>query len=374
MGIFKKDNKKIEINKALKGPSVPYVRRAPSKKEKEYMEKRSFFSISGFNDTLGIIIAVFVSFVGTYLFLPRHGVLSSVPMVIVCGFVCAFINVSELLKIALFFISPFSVSLLLGKEVSKSLILGIVCALIYLFAYASVYFFKKKKVAMKAVSATFLLFALAIHVFMNSTPWNVLSSKKALLEYVTGSYSSEPIIASEIEFNYWNRTYGIELVPKNNAGVSLDVVLKNGEVVKDEYVEYAEKANMLVGMGQLTYVIRKLYPELKFYVEGDRICGYPFSVSASVVPKADYSRYMDFSVYFTSYNGAKEFAELSEKCYRALITSGFCCRSITFYGGIGTKYVAKIEVPFNSLTKELSYFVKPYFEKGFVYTTLEKHH
>ena len=69
MGIFKKDNKKIEINKALKGPSVPYVRRTPSKKEKEYMEKRSFFSISGFNDTLGIIIAVFVPFVGTYLFL-----------------------------------------------------------------------------------------------------------------------------------------------------------------------------------------------------------------------------------------------------------------------------------------------------------------
>ena len=161
------------------------------------------------------------------------------------------------------------------------------------------------------------------------------------------------------------------LVPQHFEGENLEVVLKDGVIVKDEYIEFAEKYNMLVGAGQITYIIREMYPELKFSVERDGIVGYPFSASASVEPKADYSRFMDFSVYFTSYNSADEFISMAESCYRELIKSGFYCRTLTFYGGIGTRYIAKINVPFDSFVGNLGNFVEPCDSNVFLYTSLK---
>ncbi len=335
-------------------------------------QKRSFFSLpEGFNEYLGIILAVAFSFIGTYLFLPWHGIISTIPFVIICAFICTFLKTNELLKEALFFITPFAVSLLLGENVKSALVLGILCGIFYILAYVTVSSFKKKQISFKIVAAFLLVLSLGVHCFANSTPWDVHKSKNAILNYVKESYSGEPLYASEVKFNSFDRTYSLSLVPQHDASIGLSVVLKDGKIIKDDYIKYTEKYNMLAGAGRITYVIRKMYPELKFKVESERIVGYPFMTSATVQPKADYSRFMDFSVYFTSYNGAKEFSELAEECYRALITSGFYCRTITFYGGIGTRYVAKISVPFGSLTGNLENFVEPYDSNIFLYSSLK---
>lgn len=338
--------------------------------EKNYLEsKASFFD--GFGDVIMLILTVAVSFVGTYLFLPWHGIISAVPFVIICGIICPRFKTSELLKLALFFISPFSTSLIMNESVLSSFVLGILCSVFYLLSYLAYSFFKKGGIRYRVISAFVLLLALGLHMFSNSTPWDVKENNDKLIDYIQYNYAGEPLSASEIKFDSVDRTYSLYLIPKYDARIALNVVLKDGKIIKDEYVGYTEKYNMLVGAGKITYVIREKFPTLKFHVESNRIFGYPFSVPASVEPKADYSKYMDYSVYFSAYNGAKEFANLAEECYRTLLTSGFCCRTITFYGGIGTRYIAKISVPFNSMTKELDSFVEACDSKHFLYTSLK---
>ena len=334
--------------------------------------KKSFFSLpDGMSDYVGIILTVAVAFLGTYLFLPWHGTISAFPVVIVCAFVCTIFKCNEIFKAAVFFVSPFSISLLLGEDVASGIYFGILCAVFYVLAYGCVSMSKKKKTKFKIVSAVLLVFAFGVHVFANSTPWDVSQSKNAMLNYVKENYVGEPLYATDVRFNSFQREYSLTLIPQHFEGENLEVVLKDGVIVKDEYIEFAEKYNMLVGAGQITYIIREMYPELKFSVERDEIVGYPFSSSASVEPKADYSRFMDFSVYFTSYNSADEFVSIAESCYRELIKSGFYCRTLTFYGGIGTRYIAKINVPFDSFVGNLGNFVEPCDSNVFLYTSLK---
>lgn len=333
--------------------------------------KKSFFSLPDeLSGTVGIVLAVAVSFLGTYFFLPWHGTVSAIPIVILCAFACVFFKCNEIFKAAVFFICPFSTSLLMGENVLNGVVFGTFSFVFYVLACFSVSMFKKDTKMFKAFSVVVLLLSFGVHVFANSTPWDVSESKGAILNYVKENYGGEPLYATDVRFNSFDRNYSLNLIPQHFENESLRVVLKDGKIVKDEYIEFSEKYNMLVGAGQITYVIRKMYPELKFSVERDRIVGYPFSSSATVSPKADYSKFMDFSVYFTSYNSAKEFTVLAEECYRELIKSGFYCRTITFYGGIGTKYVAKISVPFDSFLGNLENFVEPCNEIGFVYTAL----
>lgn len=334
--------------------------------------KKSFFSLPDeIKDSFGIILTVAVAFVGTYLYLPWHGIVSSIPFVVICAFGCAFFKANEILKAAIFFITPFSVSLLLGEKVPYALELGVFCAVFYILAYSSVSLFKKGKINFKIASVFLLVLSLALHIFANSTPWSVSENNKLMSKYIRENYSGEPLYATDVKFDSFDRTYTLSLIPHHNAGTELDVVMKDGKIIKDEYVDYSEKYNMLVGAGQITYVIRKMHPELKFTVESDNIYGYPFSAPATTVPTMDYSRFMDFSVYFSSYNDAKSFTALAEECYRALITSGFYCRTITFYGGTGTRYIAKISVPFNSMTGNLEGFVEPCDNDIFLYTSLK---
>ncbi len=338
--------------------------------QKNYLEsKESFFH--GLGDTFFMILAVLISFAGTYLFLPWHGIISAVPFVVVCGIICTFIKTSEILKTMLFFVSPFVVALIMNESVLDSFVFGILCSSFYLLSYSARSLFKKGGVKCRTVSAFILLFALGLHVFSNSTPWDVKENNNKLIDYIQYNYEREPLNVSEIKFDSIDRSYSLYLIPNHDARNAFQVVLKDGEIIKDEYVAYTEKYNMLVGAGKITYVIREKYPDLKFSVESNRIFGYPFSVPASIEPKADYSKYMDYSVYFSSYNGVKEFADLAEQCYRALLTSGFGCRTITFYGGIGTRYIAKISVPFNSMTKDLGGFVEACDSNKFFYTSLK---
>ncbi len=334
--------------------------------------KKSFFSLlEGFEDFLQIVLTVAVSFVGTYLFLPWHGIVSALPIVVVCSVICTFFTINPIIKTAIFFVSSFSISLLLGENVFDSIIRGVFCGIFYMLSNISVSLFKQGKISNRIVASLLIVASLGLHWFSNSTPWDAQKSNKEIMNYVKDSYSGEPLYATDVKFNSFDRTYSLMLVPHHDMGEALNVVLKDGEIITDEYVEYSEKYNMLVGAGQITYVIRKMFPELKFLVESNRIQGYPFSTSASILPKFDYSKYMDFSVYFTSYNGATEFSQLAEKCYRALLTSGFHCRTITFFGGIGTRYVAKISVPFDSFTGNLEKYVEPCDKNIFLYTSLK---
>lgn len=353
---------KVKNNKSLKSQEIRNTLGA----------KKSFFSLSdGMKEILEIVLTVAVSFVGTYLFLPWHGTISAIPIVIISALLCAQFKTNEIFKAAVFFVSPFSVSLLVGTGVYESLVFGISCFAFYILASLSVSLFKKEKSYFKIVSVFTLIISIGLHCFLNSTPWDVYKSKNAMLDYVKDSYAGEPLYASSVKFNTWDRTYSLSLFPHHDMGQSLNVVLKDGKIIEDEYVEYAEKYNMIVGAGQITYVIRKMYPDLKFSVERNRIHGYPFLSSASIEPKADYSKYMDFSVYFPSYNDIFEFSELSENCYRALITSGFYCRNITFYGGVGQRYIAKISVPFDSVTGSLDKYITPCDDNIFSYTALK---
>lgn len=334
--------------------------------------KRSFFSLpEGVAEYVGIVLTVLVAFVGTYFYLPHHGIVSSLPIVILCAFVCTFFKLNEGLKVSLFFIMPFFISTFLGESVKTSLFIGILCGVFYILAYGAVLLFKKKNVKYTVFASLLVVISLCIHVFSNSTPFDVTKNNKALSKYITENYSGEPLSATDVKFNAFDRSYGLFLVPQHDAGISLNVVAKDGKIIRDDFVDYSEKYNMLVGAGRITYVIREMFPDLNFTVESNRIYGYPFSTSATVTPAVDYSRYMDFSVYFTSYNGAKEFTELAEQCYRTLLTSGFCCRSITFYGGIGTRYIAKINVPFDSFKDNLENFVEPCDNDVFLYTSLK---
>jgi hypothetical protein len=147
--------------------------------------------------------------------------------------------------------------------------------------------------------------------------------------------------------------------------------MKDEKIVLDEYIEYSEKYNMIIGAGKITESIRKLYPTLNFKVESNQIKGYPFANKPSVISNVDYSKYMDFSIYFESYNDVKKFSALAESCYRALLKTNFNCRTLTFYGGIGTRYIVKISVPFNSTLSNLENFVTPCDDELFTYSALD---
>ncbi len=318
------------------------------------------------NSIFTIVLTVVVSFLGTYLFLPWHGFLSSIPFVIVSAFVCTRIKMNELLKAAIFFVSPFTVSILVEETVPRSFFYALICVLFYVLACFSSKLFKAGKKKFRLASLGILLFSICLHVFVNSTPWSVYGNNKFLNDYLETNYSGEPIRLSGIKFDPFSRTYSVEVLPgyfettDDIKSASLSITAKNSEIVKDEYIDYCEQFNMIIGRGRITKVIRTKYPNVSIRVEGDQIYGYPFASSATINPSVDYSKYMDFSVYFTTYKDIDKFIELSEDCYRALVTSGFCCRNITFYAGIGTRYTAKISVPFSSMTDHLGNFVEMY--------------
>jgi hypothetical protein len=346
--------------------------KSPSKKQEMKANGNSSDKIIS-NELLWIIALVGISFVGVYAFLPWHGIVSTIPLVIVASFCCVFLKTGEMIKSAVFFLIPFSICVLLDESMYSALFLSVCCVVFYLSASFSVKLYKSKKNILKIASAGLLVLAFTLHVFVNSTPWNNSHNTDAINNYLQMNYSDEKLLVSDIHFNSFDRTYSVSMIPGTDNTIELDLVFKDGSLVKDEFINYSEKYNMIVGAGKITYVIRKKYPELKFSVESNSIKGYPFYTAdgshlATTEPLMNYSRYMDFSVYFTSYNSIEKFASVAEECFRALLLSGFCCRNITFYGGIATRYIVKISVPFNSYVGNLKNYVTPCDDNVFLYS------
>ncbi len=279
-----------------------------------------------------ITVTVILSFISACALLPQAGVLTTIPVCLICGMAAGLLKQKWLLSAGIFAITDYLLISFYVADFEYALISSVFSAVTALAGCLSVWLFKKKSVGNTVLSAFCLLAVCLCHFVVYGNPVSALKASSYIDSYIEKSYTDSTVV-NGIRFDRQKRLFYTEVYGKNDV-TNVKTIYSDGEKVYDNYRNHAIISVMSNARLKLQTTLRNAFPGGSFLVVST-------NSSAFLNDKIDVSAQLDdsqiptmcFDIQVNSALDMDSFAALARGYFNTLAKAGISPDILRVRGG-----------------------------------------
>ena len=274
-------------------------------------------------------LCALLGFIGAVCITPFSGVITTLPLLPLCGLAASFLKLNIVIKILVFACCGAVLSAGYSGEPAYIILYAIICGVTVLlceFAHKMLAKSKTRFWAILPVAA-----AVAIQTTFGGNIVSYINAKQLSDDYVNANYDGTDEVVDGLEYDFLTQTWRRNIYSLPKPEVIGNIVI-GGEYIHDNYVDKVEQKLMEEKRAELASVLRKAFPDGRFTVASEKISGYPEG-NVFISDTTDYSDKMVFVVYLGELTDRNGFLKIASAYNEVVMQSSFASSKVIFRGG-----------------------------------------